>query len=187
MRKFQVVLLILLFTVTTKAQEKGVSNSVWGVQTGLFGAWVYNEARLSDEIALRTELGFDYGFQSSSWYDEDVEVYTPVITLEPRWYFNLKKRQQKSRKVFCNTGNFLSLKTSFHPGKMGISNVDGVDVVPDISIIPTWGIRRHMGQHFAFETGVGLGWAYVFWKSLGYVDNESEIALNLHLRLGYTF
>lgn len=185
--RFIALLFLGLLFQGVDAQNEGVSKSVWGIQTGLLGTWGYNEARLSNEIALRTELGFDGGFFLSSWYDEDIVVFTPVVAVEPRWYFSLKKRQQKSRKVFRNTGNFLSLKTSFHPGGMEVSNVEGVSLVPDISIVPTWGIRRHIGQHFSFETGIGVGWQCAFWKNEGYSENESDVALNLHLRFGYTF
>ncbi len=40
---------------------------------------------------------------------------TPVITAEPRWYYNLNKRVSKSKNIEGNSGNFISLKTSYHP------------------------------------------------------------------------
>lgn len=50
-----------------------------------------------------------------------------------------------------------------------------------------WGIRRNLGNHFNYETGIGLGYRYIFAKSAGFLENKSEAALNLHLRLGYRF
>jgi hypothetical protein len=112
---------------------------------------------------------------------------TPVITLEPRWYYNLNKRISKSRNIRGNSGNFLSVKTSYNPNWFVISNYDNIQIADQISIIPTWGIKRNIGNHFTYETGIGLGYRYIFAKNVGYLENQSETALNLHLRLGYRF
>ena len=56
-----------------------------------------------------------------------------------------------------------------------------------ISLIPTWGIKRTIGNHFTFETGIGFGYRYIFAKKVGYLENEGEAVLNLHLRIGYRF
>ncbi|GAL79713.1 hypothetical protein JCM19274_3125 [Algibacter lectus] len=66
----------------------------------------------------------------------------PVIRLEPRWYYNLDKRVSKSRSISGNAGNFLALQTSYHPNWFTISNYDNVEVVNQVSIIPTWGYKE---------------------------------------------
>lgn len=112
---------------------------------------------------------------------------TPVITLEPRWYYNLEKRQSKSRSIAGNSGNFLTIQTSYHPNWFTISNYDNVEIVNQISVITTWGIKRNIGQHFTYETGIGIGFTHYFAKSEGYASDESSAAIKLHLRLGYRF
>ena len=111
---------------------------------------------------------------------------TPVLTLEPRWYYNLDKGTSKSRPIFGNIGNFVSLKTSYHPDWFVISNSGNVGIISDISITPTWGIRRTLGGNFNYEIGIGIGYGHLFAKQAGYRYNESEAA-NLHLRIGYRF
>jgi hypothetical protein len=69
---------------------------------------------------------------------------TPVITAEPRWYYNLNKRVNKSKRIDGNNGNFISLKTSYHPDWFVISNYDNINIISDISLVPTWGIRRNI-------------------------------------------
>ena len=54
----------------------------------------------------------------------------------------------------------MSLKTSYHPDWFVISNVNNVQIRSDISIIPTWGIRRNVGKHFTYESGIGIGYQY---------------------------
>ncbi len=187
MKKLLVVFSLCAFSIITNAQDVQVEKSIFGIQTGFLGIWAHQEARLSSKIALRTELGFDSGIWGGAFYDKTGYLFTPVITLEPRWYYNLGKRLNKSRKINGNTGNFLTLKTSYHPDWFVISNYENIRIISEISFIPTWGIRRHIGNHFSLEAGIGIGYRYIFAKQAGYLENESDAALNLHLRLGYTF
>ena len=99
----------------------------------------------------------------------------------------MNKRVSKSRRIDGNSGNFISIKTSYHPDWFVVSNNDNISVISDISIIPTWGIRRNIGSHFTYESGIGIGYQYTFAKRAGYLENESDITLNLHLRIGYRF
>jgi hypothetical protein len=187
MKKILFTMALCGMTLVAKAQTASVEKSTYGIQTGFLGIWAHNESKLSNSIALRTELGFDSGIWGGSFYDGTGFLMTPVITLEPRLYYNLNKRVKKSRRIDGNSGNFISLKTSYHPDWFVISNTENVSVISDISIIPTWGIRRNVGKHFTYETGIGIGYRYIFAKQAGFLENESEAALNLHLRIGYRF
>lgn len=171
----------------TKAQSTSVEKSIYGIQTGFLGVWAHSELKLSNSLALRAEIGFDSGIWGGSYYDKTGFLMTPVITAEPRWYYNLNKRKSKHKRIDNNSGNFLSLKTSYHPDWFVISNYDNIKIISDISIIPTWGIRRNIGNHFNYETGIGVGYNYTFAKQAGYLKNESGVAVNLHLRIGYRF
>ena len=178
---------ICLFTIFTKAQDASVEKSTYGIQAGILGIWAHREVKLTNEIALRAEIGMDAGFFGGSFYPKNGYLMTPVMTLEPRWYYNLDKRVSKSKNISGNSGNFLTLQTSYHPNWFVISNYDNIEIANQISIIPTWGLKRNIGKHFTYETGIGIGYRYIFAKSVGYLENQSETALNLHLRLGYRF
>jgi hypothetical protein len=164
-----------------------VEKSTSGIQTGFLGIWAHNEAKLSNQIVLRSEVGFDSGIFGGSLYEGTKFLFAPVITLEPKWYYNLNRRSSKSKNISGNSGNFVSLKASYNPDWFVISNYDDISVINQISIIPTWGVRRIIGKHFHYETGIGLGYRYIFAKSAGYLQNNSGAALNLHLRIGYRF
>lgn len=187
MKKIATILTVCLFAVITQAQTASVEESTVGIQTGFLGVWVHNEYGLSNQIALRSEIGLDAGFFGGRFYNRSGFIMAPVITLEPRWYYNLDRRVKKNRHIDGNSGNFISLKTSYRPDWFVISNVEGLRLVSDVSFIPTWGIRRNLGNHFTYETGIGLGYVYYFAKEAGFSKNEGEIALNLHLRIGYRF
>lgn len=178
MKKILLALMFSSFAVIANAQEASVEKSISGIQTGILGLWAHNEAKLSNEIVLRTELGFDSGLFGSGTFSSVGFVMIPVLNLEPRWYYNLLKRSRASKNIEGNSGNFLSLKTSFHPDWFVISTHDHGGVENQIAIIPTWGIKRNLGQQFNYETGIGLGYRQLF-------NGDASAAINLHLRIGY--
>ena len=187
MKKKLLLLALLGISRLTNAQEAKVEKSVFGIQTGFLGIWAHNESRLSDRIALRSEVGFDSGIWGGDFYDKTGFLLTPVLSVEPRFYYNLQKRADKGRNISGNAGNYLSIRASFHPDWFVISNYDDVSIISDISIIPTWGIRRNIGKHFNYEAGLGLGYRYIFAERAGFLENESSLAANFALRIGYRF
>jgi len=173
--------------VQTQTPMASVEKSVFGIQTGFLGIWVHNETKLSNSIALRTEIGLEAGIFDGANYPKTGYFLVPAITLEPRWYYNLNKRVKKSRNISGNSGNFIALKTTYHPDVIVVSNYDNVNFISDFSIVPTWGIRRQIGKHFNYETGIGIGYIHFFNPNNVSFDNEADLAINLHLRLGYRF
>ncbi|RZK09618.1 MAG: hypothetical protein EOO46_13300 [Flavobacterium sp.] len=185
--KLFLISIVCLLALSVKGQNASVERSIFNIQAGTFGIWINNEAKLSNHIALKSELGLDAGIFGGSLYEKTGFLLTPVITLEPRWYYNINKRNSHSKNISGNSANFLSLKTSYNPDWFIISNADNLKVVNQISMIPTWGIRRVIGKHFNYEAGFGIGYRYIFAKSAGYLQDESEVAVNVHLRIGYKF
>jgi hypothetical protein len=155
---------------------------------GYLGGWVHHEVRLADKLSLRAEVGLDMMFFGGLFFAEDVShVIGPVIALEPRWYYSFNRRARKSKRIDNNIGSFVTLRASHHSNLFAISNLNDVEIVPDLSFVPTWGIRRVIGKHLALEAGLGIGYRYFFEKSVGFKENSSEVDANLHLRIGYNF
>ena len=188
---------IFFATAQNQPQTASVEKSVFGVQTGFLGIWAHNETKLSNSIALRSEIGFDAVFSGvdggelsgTNHGNTDVKyLFAPVLTLEPRWYYNLQKRFSKGKPMDKNNGNFIALKIVFHPDLFLISNAENVSVPNQISFIPKWGIRRVIEDHFTVEAGIGLGYHHIFDDDyFRFEDDDETIALDLHLRIGYTF
>ncbi len=188
MKKIVLTLTLCGLTLFAKSQNTSVEKSTFGLQTGVLGIWAYNEVKLSNSIALRTEIGFDFGIWETTYYDDfdSPFILTPVIVVEPRFYYNLKKRSENSKTTDGNSGNFIAIKTSYHP-ELALFNADDAPVVSDFAIIPTWGIRRNIGDHFNYEAGIGIGYSYTLAERAGYSEDESGLEPNMHLRIGYKF
>jgi hypothetical protein len=82
---------LLLFFIKSYAQEKDVEKNIFGVQLGIYPVSFYNEYRLVKFIALRSEIGFSFEYSSNLW---DI---TPDINLEPRFYYNLNRRNNLNK------------------------------------------------------------------------------------------
>ncbi len=187
MKKITLILVLFASTLISTAQQASVEKSTFGIQTGFLGIWVHNESKLSNAFALRSELGLDAAIFSNSFVGSSGFILVPAITLEPRWYYNLDKRVSKNRRIDGNSGNFISIKTTYHPDVVIGSLDDNVTFISDISIIPTWGIRRNIGKHFNYETGIGIGYVHYFEEDNVILPEENGLALNLHLRIGCRF
>lgn len=174
-----------LITFSNHAQENvsSLEKSIFTVQTGLLGVWVNNEVRLSNTVALRSEIGLDSGFFIKQDNDAGF-LMAPSLGLEPRWYYNINKRRTKGKKVSNNNSNFLTSSIKYIPDWFVISNYDDVNVTEQISIIPKWGMRRNFGQsNFNYEFGAGLGYRAIFYQ----FKTKNEAVIDLHVRVGYDF
>ena len=188
MKHLYLILSVILFPVTTEAQNNAsVEKSINGVQTGFLGVWIHNETRLSNSIALRSEIGLDTGLFGGDYYKNVNFILFPTLNLEPRFYYNLNKRFNNDQSILKNSGNFLSVKLNYTPNAFVISSIESVSIAENFSLIPKWGIKRTVGNHFTYELGIGIGFRKYFLKQYGFTSNKTETALDLHLRVGYTF
>lgn len=189
--KTKILFFIILISSFTQSQNtnNNLEKSIFNFQTGILGTWINNETKLSSSLTLRSEIGLDVGLFTRDFSKNTTTTFlTPVINLEPRFYYNINKRENKKKDTSNNGANFLTTSISYHPDWFVISSKDNITVYNQLSIIPKWGIRRTIAKsNFNFEAGIGLGYRFYFLKQYGYTKNDGETALDLHLRIGYTF
>lgn len=176
------VILIGLFIQTicfSQNNTTSVEKSLFGIQTGLIGVWINNELKIINSVSLRSELGLNLGLIGGDFVGNTKSIVLPNFSLEPRWYYNLNKRKNKGRSTTLNSGNFLTIANNFYP-RMKENNFF---VPTQLSIIPKWGIRR-VYSNFTYEVGFGLG-------KIFYLEDVPpslrDVAVDFHLRIGYTF
>jgi hypothetical protein len=75
---------------------------------------------------------------------------------------------------------------AYYPDWFIISNKENINFISLISFIPKWAIKRTVGNHFTYETGIGIGYIKYLEK---YPPNSKlpDVGVDLHLRIGYTF
>ncbi|MGB0892014.1 MAG: hypothetical protein ACPGUU_06645 [Flavobacteriaceae bacterium] len=178
------LIIILLSSVANAQNNKSVEKSLFTIQTGTIGIWVNNETRLTDKIALRTEIGLYTEILGGSGF-----FMAPEITLEPRWYYNMQERTTKKRDVTNNSANFFTIKTSFRSNIFELSSFDdGLDRAENsFAIIPKLGIKRNLGKHFNYEVGLGVGYIHFINQKYFRTFDNNGIVIDLHVRIGYNF
>lgn len=193
-----IIALILLFPfIKSVGQEASVENSIWGVQLGIYPISAYNEFKLTNTIALRSEVGFSFGWSSSSRIGGSSKwAVTPDVNVEPRYYYNLNRRSNLEKRTENNSGNYLSVNFGYGAGNLAITS-KYTEVYPTIHVIPMYGLRRNIGKKFNFEFafGVGYNWTYkdynyvnfVTGKTQSFKETVGEVTLGIRLAIGYVF
>lgn len=166
-------LLCLIITIQSFAQEITGVRNVHSVKVGLIGVGYAYEHALSRSITLNTELMLAGGFGGP--YGAIVD---PTLRVEPRFYYNFRKRVEQGKNGRYNAANYLSLavENRFNVNAL-LAEAEGNN---QISVIPKWGLRRTIGTHFFFEGAVGVGVSYDKY-------NEFQVAPGLDVRFGYAF
>ena len=176
MKKFNSILFILFSVASLNAQKniKSVEKSILSIQTGYFGTWINHELKLHNQFALRTEVGSEYRLKFSIKQNFDSLKNQVSIFLEPKYYFNLTKREKKDKNIKNNAGNYISLRTNFNI----LNNLENKEVYFH-TLTPTFGIRRNITSHFNIEFSFGCG--------LSYLNNMLISEAMPSFRIGYVF
>lgn len=182
----KVAILLMMTPLGMQAQEQpvtSVEHSVYCVQTGLVGLWANAEWKLAHHWVLRTEIGAET-FTVNYPEHETETLLAPVVSVEPKWYYNLEKRLKTGKNTKGNSGNAFSVKVNYNPSFILIGD-DDIPKPNHLAVLPKWSIRRQYGKHFTLETGIGIG--PIFYLGEENLYKHAETYFDGMLRLGYTF
>ena len=141
--------------------------------------------KLADAFALRGELCLELGIFVGN--GNDLFALTPAVIAEPRYYYNFNRRVRKGKTISKNSGNFIVLNTRYDPDALVITNAENVEVLSTIAFIPKYGLKRTYWEHLTTEFGLGIGYYVELDKDQRGFNNTSNIAVDLHIRVSYTF
>jgi hypothetical protein len=143
------------FSQKKSSEKVSVEKSILSIQTGYFGTWINHELKLHKKIALRTEIGTEYRLKFAIKQSFDSLKNQVSIFLEPKYYFNLTKRESKNKNIKNNAGNYISLRTNLNI----LNNLENGEIYFH-TLTPTYGIRRNLTSHFNLELSFGYGISY---------------------------
>ncbi|MEB2778103.1 hypothetical protein SYJ56_22510 [Algoriphagus sp. D3-2-R+10] len=184
MKRTILVLSFVLIIFKISAQSHTVEKSITGIQIGFLGANIYNEARLADVFVLRSQFALFPGLFGGEAYPNTGLVLFPELSLQPKYYYNLKKRGNDGKVTTNNSANFISIDFKYLPDWFSVFNHDNIPVGNSIGIIPTWGLRRNFSENLNYEFNLGLGYAVYLNNNSG---NTSGVMYNLGIKIGYDF
>lgn len=183
MKKLPYIITLFVSIMNYSQSKSLLEKSVFGSQLGIIGINFYNESRLDEKLALRTEASLNLAsIWGGDFYPKTGYIFVPSFKISPRFYYNIDKRESLGRNIKNNSANFVDLSLIYSPNWMVISNVDNVVVNNAVFLIPNWGIRRNFAHHFNYEFNIGLGLGKTLIK-----HSNFELVPSLGFRLGYDF
>ena len=81
------------------------------------------ETAISENSTLDLNLGFGIGYHDSAYLDEAEYGVYPNFQAQYRYYYNLKKRLEKGKKISENSGNYIALSTNVSSGEPVIGDM----------------------------------------------------------------
>lgn len=163
-----IVVFISLFSLKQVSSQQ--IESLHSVKLGFPDITYSYEHALGRQFSLNMEAGAHWSWKYSNHSTEI--IISPVLKIEPRLYYSVKRRFEIGR-FTNNSTSFFCVTSSFH------SAIFQEYRRVYLSVIPKWGFRRAMGKHFIFETQLGAGVYFYRYSHL--------FGPGLDLKFGYVF
>lgn len=180
MKKSMISFLLFLPIVTFGQKKATLENNVFGINIGLNPISIYDEARLTPNSSLRAEAGFGFYIASAPVGNEWGIL--PNISLEYKYYYNLKRRIKKGKRIDGNSGNFIAIGSIYTLSEIAGNYRYKSESAGGAMI--NYGARRMIGQNFNFEWAAGALIPYD-----GFNTNQVSVAnvLMVKVGIGYIF
>lgn len=101
-------------------------------------------------------------------------LFAGQIGFEPRFYYNLRKRQRKGFRTFGNSGGYLSARLEYVFPIAGTGSM--TKDMQFFGVVPYWGARR-VWRHFLLDVSGGFGY-------VRFINGFSGTYFSLRLGLG---
>ncbi len=179
---------MLIITVSSFLiiQAQDARPKLRGVQVGYPGIWFYREIKVIKTLYIRNEFGVErYSGYKNSECDFRNKPFEPIISFVPKWYYNLSSRNEKYKDVSDLAGNFFSInaRANLNPFAKFENHIN------QLSIIPTWGVRRNINRYLNYEFTVGYGYYETNLYNL-YCSSDNfdfGFTLDIQARIGFKF
>lgn len=137
-------------------------------------------ASVDAEVKLSERFSLEAGTRLGTTLILDIRNRTlflgfqPVMHLEPKWNYNIKKRERIGKNISKLSSNFLSLHCNYN---VKVSS----NTYNYITIGPAWGLQRNFGKYGYFKFKIGAGYRYI-------IDVKAhQIVPLLNMHLGFIF
>lgn len=158
MKKTLFILVSLLATQLTVAQNPANSDlqDNFGINLGLINVGINYEKAFGETFSVNSIFEYSGGFYSRLGGDLEY-VIASSLSVEPRYYYNRNRRQNKGKNIDFNVGNFFAGDLSYAPIFGSISSNDNVEVLDSFVAGIKYGLRRKVVQKLNFEFAFGAG------------------------------
>ena len=124
---------------------------------GLQGIGLTYQPRVSNSVTTDLSFGFGGGYDISEG-SIDYQVFKPALyfSATPKYFYNLKKRINNGKTVQYNSGNYIGVRLKYNMPLYKKSDIIRNSILTNIH----WGIQRVIGNHWTFNSHIGVGYAH---------------------------
>lgn len=170
MKKF-FLSLILIGSLNLTAQETTSQFSI-----NFLAPSLEYEMAVSENSTVDLNLGIGFAYRNSAISGEEFGIF-PGFEGQYRYFYNLKKRAQKGKKVTENSGNYIAGVASITAGDPIIGDMQYISDYAGY-VGPVWGLQRIYNSNFKLNLNLGLG--------MGFSEqNNVYLAPRIGLQLGF--
>ena len=197
MKKFFFIFICFFLIQTSKAQDSvSVEKSLIGSSVSPFGSLSFDyEVKLSKEWTLLSNISAYYDYDKGSNLNSKGYSIRPILGLEPRWYYNLDRRNRLSKNIKFNAGNYWSLDIDYHLKSILATNQSNYTIENSIYFLHSYGMRRIISKNLYFDGSLYIGYSQVFGYETFPVSNPDfyssqnggSFYFGLKLRVGLNF
>lgn len=108
----------------------------------------------TNTVSLDGNLSFGGNYSSNNGWQLLV---SPLIRSQFRHYYNFDRRNSDNRKTTGNSGNYISICTSYYFKSF---NVEAFNVNDGFNLGGTWGLQRTYKSSFNINLNAGLGYNF---------------------------
>ncbi len=176
MKKILTVLFLCIIFNAQSQESKHVEN-IFSIKAGAIGAWISYEKAFDAKFTVNSEIGYEGGMLKGT--DDKIDyVFTTILSVEPRYYYNLNKRQAKGKNTNKNSANYLGAELLYVPDIFSATNRNNVYINKALSIIPKYGLRRSITNKLIFEFAFGVGYSWI-------ENSQNGLTATMDLRINF--
>jgi hypothetical protein len=193
MRFIPRIISFFLFLVPFNPAFSQQVESLHSVNVGYPDVGYSYEHALGKQFSINVEAGANWSFQYGANNVESTPIvqvpninqpkeytknsteitFSPILQLEPRYYYNVNKRFKGDR-FTNNSASFFCISSGVRLDRFSFRNN-----ASEFYLVPKWGFRRAMGNHFIFESKIGGG--------LQFRQQVTKFVPGLDIKFGYVF
>jgi len=125
---------------------------------GLQGIGLTYEPKLSNKLTIDLSAGAGGGYDIAEGYlNYKLELQKPAFyfSLTPKYFYNRNTRSLEGKSTLLNSGNYIGLRLKYVTPNDRQTDLTRNSILTNIH----WGIQRAIGNNFAFNSHVGIGYA----------------------------